>query len=228
LAEKKRGGLVATAAIIALLVAVVGIGIANYYLGASRVETETTTSLGTTTLQGAVVTKETTKTSFVVLNYTTTAVSSTTVTTVTVSTTVSTPSTTVTIAKTVGNISQITTSEAVLYSGNTATASSGGNASLLIGFYNPNASTYVTSIILESPTFSPIFTWDNSSQPSAPSNQLTYSSATLDNSVSRGLTSVFNLFPATTSSVKIVSGQTYQYLVFFASGAFVQGSLTAQ
>ncbi len=113
-----KRGTVATIAVIALLVAVVGIGIANFfYIDSSRVQIETTVS--TTTVTGPPVTKtktDTQTTTNTVVN-TMTAYSSTTLTTVSVSDKVVTPSTTVTIVQTSGNITQITSSEAVLYSG---------------------------------------------------------------------------------------------------------------
>jgi hypothetical protein len=227
LPNSKRGT-VATIAVIALLVAVVGIGIANYYIDSSRVQIETTVS--TTTVTGPPVTKietDTRTTTNTVVN-TMTAYSSTTLTTVSVSDKVVTPSTTVTIVQTSGNITQITSSEAVLYSGSSASSSASATASLLIGFYNPNSTTYITSVILESPNFAPLIAWDNSSAPSSQANLVTFSSMHLGNTITGGLTSVFTLYPSSTTADTILQGQTYQYVVFFASGVSVEGSLTAQ
>ena len=227
MADSKKG-LVATAAIIALLVAVVGIGIADYYLGSNHVVTETSVSTTTTSFSAPTTTKATTKTSFIVLNYTTTELSPTTLTSVTTSVETVIPKTTLTVVQTEGNVSQIATAEAVLYGGNTATAAQAATSSLLIGFYNPNSTTYITSIILESSSFAPIFSWDNSSSTSTAANQVTFSSMHLGDTVSGGLTSVFTLYPATSSATSIQSGQSYQYVVFFASGVSVEGSLVAQ
>ena len=223
-----KRGTVATIAIIALLVAVVGIGIANYFIDSSRVQVET--SVSTTTVTGSPVTKvktNTQTTTNIVVN-TMTVYSSTTLTSVSVSEKVVTPSTTVTIVRTSGNITQITPSEAVLYSGTSATSSGGATASLLLGFYNPNSTTYITSMVLESQDFSPVVAWDNSTAPSSQANLVTFSSMHLGNTVTGGLTSVFTLYPASTTADTIHQGQTYQYVVFFASGASVIGSLTAQ
>jgi len=139
-----------------------------------------------------------------------------------------TPTTTVTVAQTEGNISQITVSEAVLYPGQIATTSSEANASLLIGFYNPNSATYITSMILESSSFAPVINWDNSSAVSTSANQVSFSSMHIGNTISSGLTSVFTLYPASSFSAVVIPGQTYQYVIFFANGSYVEGSLVAQ
>lgn len=224
---KSNRGLIATAAIIALLVAVVGIGIANYYIVSSRVVTETSVTT-TTASYSAVVTKTETETSTIVSNNTSTDLGGTTVTSVSSSTETVTPSTTVTIVQTSGNITGITTAEAVLYGGQTATISSNATASLLIGFYNPNSTTYISAIVLESSNLTPIITWDNSSAYSSSKNLDTFSSIRIGDTISRGLTSVFTFYPASTSVVSVLPGQTYQYVVFFATGAYVEGSLIAQ
>ncbi len=227
MASSKKGS-VATAAIIALLVAVVGIGIADYYLGSSHVVTDTSVSTVTTSFTVGGVTTLTAKSSFIVLNYTTTETSPTTLTSAITSVETVTPMTTLTVVQTEGNVTQIQAAEAVLYGGSTATASSGAGASLLIGFYNPNSTTYITSIILETPGAVPILSWDNSSSVSSASNLVTFNSLHFGDAVTGGLTSVFALYPATSSTVTLQSGQTYQYAVFFASGVSVEGSLVAQ
>jgi hypothetical protein len=221
-------GLVATAAIIALLVGVIGIGVADYYLGSSRVVTQTSVSTLTTNLP-TTITKKTTVATTIFSNSSTTIYSVSTETAI--STTIvqqATPTTTVTVAQTKGNISQVTVSEAVLYSGKTATTASNGTASLLMGFYNPNSTTFITSMVLESPGFTPIVSWDNSSFPSGNGNLISFASMNVGNTVSRGLTSVYTDIPVTTSTFTIQSGQTYQYVVFFANGSYVEGSLVAQ
>jgi hypothetical protein len=222
-----KRGLVATAAIIALLVAVIGVGLADYYLASSRSVTETSVSTTTASIS-SVVTRTATKITTQVQDETTTQFSVSTITSVSVSDQVITPTTTITIAQTSGNISQITTSEAVLYGGATATSISNASASLLIGFYNPNSTTYITSIVLESSTFSPIINWDNNSAVSTSGNLVSFGSMNLGNTISRGLTSVFTLYPASSSATAIQAGKTYQYVVFFASGAYLEGSLVAQ
>jgi hypothetical protein len=227
LASSKKGS-VATAAIIALLVAVVGIGIADYYLGSSHVITNTTTSVVTTSVTAPRVTLTTTIDSFTVLSTTTTQTSPTTLTSVSTTLETVTPSTTLTLVQTDGNITQIQTAEAVLYAGSAASSSSGAGASLFIGFYNPNSTTYITAIVLQVPGYQPITSWDNSSSASSVSNQLTFNSMDLGNTISKGLTSTFTLYPAAASALSLQPGQTYQYAVFFASGVSVEGSLVAQ
>lgn len=223
-----KRGLVATAAIIALLVAVVGIGLADYYLGTTS-HPQTVTSISTLTQPTTLtIFKTRTSTSTIVSNSTATEYSVSTVSTVSTSVVEETPTTTVTVAQTEGNISQITVSEAVLYSGQGATPASAATASLLIGFYNPNSTTYVTFMMLQSSSFAPVITWDNSSAASTSANQVSFSGMHLDNTISRGLTSVFTIYPESSTSVTILSGETYQYIVFFANGSYVEGNLVAQ
>jgi len=220
-------GLVATAAIIALLVGVIGIGVADYYLGSSRVMTETSVSTSTASVLST-VTKISTKTTTVFSNSSTTVYSISTSTAVSVSDVQIAPTTTVTVAKIVGNLSQVTIAEAVLYSGKTATSSAAGTASLLIGFYNPNSTTYVTSIVLDSQSYGPFVAWDNSSAPSGNVNLVSFASMNTGNTVQQGLTAVLNIYPVTSSPLTIQSGQIYDYTVFFANGSYLEGSLAAQ
>ncbi len=227
MASSKKGS-VATAAIIALLVAVVGIGIADYYLGSSHVVTDTTTNVVTTSVTAPRVTLTSTIDSFTVLSTTTTQTSPTTFTSVSTSVETFTPKTTLTFVQTEGNLTQIQTSEAVLYHGSTATTSAGASASLLIGFYNPNSTTYITAIVLQVPDYGVISVWDNTSATSSVSNQMTFNSLHLGNSISSGLTSVVTVYPATPSATTLQSGQTCQYAVFFANGESVEGNLVAQ
>jgi hypothetical protein len=227
--SSKKRGLVATAAIIALLAAVVAIGLADYYIGTTTHQ-QTVTSVSTLTQPFlTTVVKTQTKTSTFISSSATTEYSVSTATAVSTSVVQETPTTTVSIVQTEGNISEITVSEAVLYSGESATSSSAATASLLIGFYNPNSTTYMTSMVLESADFlAPVIVWDNSSAASTASNQVSFSSIHIGNTISRGLTSVFTLYPESPSSVTLVSGETYQYVVFFANGSYVEGSLVAQ
>ena len=224
--SRKRGS-VATAAIIVLLVAVVGIGIADYYLGSSRTVTETSVTTATTSFPST-ITKLETETNVIYSNSTTTAYKVSTATSISTSTVEVTPSTTLTIVQTTGNISQITVSEGILYAGQAATGSSAATSSLLIGFYNPNSTTYITSLVLESANFAPIIAWDNSSSPSSSDNTVSFSSMQFGNTLSYGLTSVFTFYPSSSSPINIVHGQSYQYVVFFANGSYVEGALVAQ
>lgn len=227
LTQQPKRGLVATAAIIALLVAVVGVGVADYYVTSNRVATETSISTTTTSIH-ELVTRTETETNTQLLTEATTQYSFSTLTSISVSDKTVTPSTTITVIQTSGNISEITPAEAVLHAGDTATALSASSASLLVGFYNPNSTTYITSIILEGSNFAPITVWDNSSAASTRANLFPFSSMQIDNTVTKGLTSVVTVYPSTATVTAIEPGSICQYVVFFASGAYVEGNLTAQ
>jgi len=133
------------------------------------------------------------------------------------------------LAQTTQVVSNITVAEASLYGGVSATSSSQGTASLLLAFNNPNSSTYITSIILVSPSGTTINAWDNSTSASSGSNLIVFSSSHPgDNAVPGSQISFFTYYPASSSAIQLAHGQTFQYVVYFASGFFVAGSLVSQ
>jgi len=194
--------------------------------------TVTNTSLSTlTTSVTATVSKTSTQTrvSTAVTTETTTVVSTTTQFSSEISTSTVTPSTTVTLAQTTQVVSNITIAEASLYGGVSATSSSQGTASLLLAFNNPNSSTYITSIILTSPNGTTINAWGNSTSASSPANQIDFSSSHPgDNAVPGSQISFFTFYPQSSSAIQLAHGQRFQYVIYFASGYFIAGSLVSQ
>jgi len=228
LADSKRG-LVATAAIIALLVVVIGIGIVNFTM-TDHVVTDTSFSTLTNSVTSTVSKTATqTKVSMVFANETITVISTTTQLSSEVSTSTVTPNTTVTLAQTTQVASNITIAEASLYGGVTATGTSQGTASFLLAFNNPNSSSFITSIILVSPSGTTVNAWDNSSSASSASNLIVFSSSHPgENAVPGAQISFFTFYPESSSAIQLAHGQTFQYVVYFASGFFVAGSLVSQ
>ena len=187
----------------------------------STLTTSVTSTVSKTTVQ--------TQVSTVFATDTTTVVSTTTQLSSEVTTSTVTPSTTLTLAQTTQVVSNITVAEASLYGGVSATSSSQGTASLLLAFNNPNSSTYITSIILVSPSGTTINAWDNSTSASSASNLIVFSSSHPgDNAVPGSQISFFTYYPASSSAIQLAHGQTFQYVVYFASGFFVAGSLVSQ
>ena len=187
----------------------------------STLTTSVTSTVSKTTVQ--------TQVSTVFATDTTTVVSTTTQLSSEVTTSTVTPSTTLTLAQTTQVVSNITVAEASLYGGVSATSSSQGTASLLLAFNNPNSSTYITSIILVSPSGTTINAWDNSTSASSASNLIVFSSSHPgDNAVPGSQISFFTYYPVSSSAIQLAHGQTFQYVVYFASGFFVAGSLVSQ
>ena len=228
MADSKHG-VIATAAIIALLVVVIGIGIVNFTMSDHTV-TSTSYSILTTSVV-SIVSKTTTQTqvSTVFMNGTVTVVSTATQLSGEVWTSTVTPSTTVTLAQTTQVVSNITIAEASFYGGVSATSTSQGTASLLLAFNNPNSSTYITSILLVSQDGTTINAWDNSTSASSTSNQIVFSSSHPgDNAVPGAQISFFTFYPESPSAIQLAHGQAFQYVVYFASGFFIAGSLVSQ
>lgn len=228
MADSKHG-LVATAAIIALLVVVIGIGIVNFTTTDHAI-TDTSVSTLTTSVT-SIVSKTLIQTQFstVFMNGTVTVVSTATQLSSEVSTSTVTPSTTVTLAQTTQVVSNITVAEASLYGGASATSSSQGTASLLLAFNNPNSSTFITSIILVSPYGPTINAWDNTTSASSAANLVVFSSSHPgDNAVPGAQISFFTFYPESSNPIQLPHGQTFQYVVYFASGFFLAGSLVSQ
>jgi len=162
-------------------------------------------------------------------NETITVISTTTQLSSEVSTSTVTPNTTVTLAQTTQVASNITIAEASLYGGVTATGTSQGTASFLLAFNNPNSSSFITSIILVSPSGTTVNAWDNSSSASSASNLIVFSSSHPgENAVPGAQISFFTFYPESSSAIQLAHGQTFQYVVYFASGFFVAGSLVSQ
>jgi len=195
-----------------------------------HVVTDTSFSTLTTSVTSTVSKTSTqTRISTVFTNETITVVSTTTQLSSEVSTSTVTPSTTVTLAQTTQVASNITVAEASLYGGVTATSTSQGTASLLLAFNNPNSSTYITSVILVSPGGTTVNAWDNSTSASSASNLIVFSSSHPgDNAVPGAQISFFTYYPASSSAIQLAHGQSFQYVVYFASGFFVVGSLVSQ
>jgi hypothetical protein len=221
--------MVATAAIIALLVVVIGVGIVNFTMSDHTVTSTSYSILTTSVVSIASKTTTQTQASTVFVNGTVTVVSTATQLSSEVSTSTVTPSTTVTLAQTTQVVSNITNAEASLYGGVSATSTSQGTASLLLAFNNPNSSTFITSILLVSQGGTTINAWDNSTSASTASNQVVFSSSHPgDNAVPGAQISFFTFYPESSSAIQLAHGQGFQYVVYFASGFFIAGSLVSQ
>jgi hypothetical protein len=221
--------LIATIAIIALLVVVIGVGIVNFTMSPGNTLTETSTAIETTSL--AAVTYKTTMTQYstVTLNKTVTATQSIIQSSTIVSKATVTSTSILTVTQNFVGASPISITSVILYGGVAATNSSQPTSSLLISFNDNSSSTYITSIILETPSGVPITAWDNSTTPSNAGNMIDFSSSNPGNNALAGsFISFFTFYPKASTAVSVPSGSSLQYSILFASGSMIQGTLTAQ
>jgi hypothetical protein len=224
--NKSRRGLVATVAIVALLVIVIGVGILNYTSAQSNTLTQmvTETSMLATTIHSTA-----TKSVTLTVNDTTTATQLATQTQVSTTEATITSISTATIKQNSIGASQISVTSITLYGGVAATNSSQPTSSMQISFNNKNSPTYITSLILETPSGDPITAWDNGSTPSSVGNQIVFSlSQAGNNALSGSSISFFTFYPAASTAVQITSGASLQYWILFASGSLIQGTIIAQ
>jgi len=131
------------------------------------------------------------------------------------------------------NLETVTLSSASLSSGLTATNSSAATSSFVIALDNPCVvTTYVTSLSLSAGNYySPTITsWDNSTQPSSPSNLIAFNSGHPGNNVlaSSAVTSL-TFYPENAASPQQISkGETFNYVIAFQNGQSVSGLLVAK
>jgi hypothetical protein len=162
-----------------------------------------------------------------ILNDTTTATQVTTQTMVSTSATTVTSVSTATVTQDSIGASQISITSLTLYGGVAATNSSQPTSSLHISFNDKNSPTYITSLILETPSGVPITAWDNGSTTSNSGNQIVFSSSHAGNIALSG-SSISFFYPAAATAVPILSVASFQYSIFFASGNLIQGNIIAQ
>jgi hypothetical protein len=228
LSKKSESGLVATVAIVALLIIVIGVGIINFTSASGGTITQTSLVTENSTLATTVRSTVTQSDTLLVNNtITKTQVSTQTLASTTKVTVTSISATTVT-QNSVGT-SQISVTSIVLYGGVAATNTSQPTSSLQISFNNQNSPTYITSLILQTPSGVQITAWDNSPTVSSARNQIVFSSNHPgENSLGASSISFFTFYPAASTADPILAGGSFQYSILFASGSLIEGNITAQ
>ncbi len=130
------------------------------------------------------------------------------------------------------NVKTVTLSSATLYGGvsqdSTPTTAS---SSLTLSLNNPGSSSAITSVTLTGTGLSsPITTWSTTAAYNAANVIIfvnSYNSLS-PNALSPGQVTSYTFYPVTASSVPITTGQTFNYVINFANGQSVSGSLIAQ
>ena len=220
--------MIATLAIVALLIIVIGVAIVNFTSSSSSTPTETSFVTDRSTLATTVRSVTTQSVTTVVSTTATTTQLTTQILTSTTKETVTSVSSSTVTQNSVGN-SQISITSITLYGGVAATNSSQPTSSLQVSFNNLNSPTYITSLILETPSGVPITSWSNSPTVSRAGNQILFSlSQPGSNSLSGSSISFFTFYPQASTAVAIPTGDSFQYSILFASGSLIQGNITAQ
>jgi flagellin-like protein len=127
------------------------------------------------------------------------------------------------------NVKTVTLASATLYGGVTESNSVAATSSLTLSLNNPGSATTVTSITITGSGISPVSIWSTAA--TAGTNTVNFNAgytAGGANAMSPGAVSSFTFYPWSASSQSITTGQTFNYVINFANGQSVSGSLIAQ
>jgi flagellin-like protein len=129
------------------------------------------------------------------------------------------------------NVKTVTLSSATLYGGVTADAITTASSSLTLSLNNPGSASAITSLTLTGTGLpAPVTTW--SGVATAGGAQIvfinSYNSLSVYNALSPGQVTAYTFYPSTAASEPITTGQTFNYVINFANGQSVSGSLIAQ
>jgi flagellin-like protein len=127
------------------------------------------------------------------------------------------------------NVKTVTLSSGTLYGGVTASSSVPATSSLTISLNNPGSATTISSITLTGSGISTITQWQLAA--GSGTNTVNFGATYAPggaNAMSPGSVSSFTFFPWSSSSQSITTGQTFNYVINFANGQSVSGSLIAQ
>jgi flagellin-like protein len=127
------------------------------------------------------------------------------------------------------NVKTVTLTSATLYGGITANGSNAATASLTFSLNNPGSATAITSITLTGSGITPVTGWNKASgTASASDSWTTVYSASAENAMTAGAVTSFTFYPWGANTQSITTGQTFNYVMNFANGQSVSGSLIAQ
>jgi flagellin-like protein len=121
------------------------------------------------------------------------------------------------------NVKTITLSSATLYGGIESAARGGslsGSSYMTFSLNNPGSASSISSITLTGSGIAAITTWENSGG--------TDFLQSGNNYLSGGQVSPYTLYPYGNNLNTITTGQTFNYVISFANGQSVSGSLVAQ
>jgi len=127
------------------------------------------------------------------------------------------------------NVKTVTLSSATLYGGVTASASATATSSITISLNNPGSATTITGISLTGAGITTVTTWQQAA--ASGTNTVNFGQAYTagsPNAMGPGAVTSFTFYPWSAASQPILTGQTFNYVINFANGQSVSGSLIAQ
>jgi FlaG/FlaF family flagellin (archaellin) len=127
------------------------------------------------------------------------------------------------------NVKTVTLSSATLYGGVTASSIIAATSSVTVSLNNPGSATTITSITLTGSGISTITNWQLAA--ASGTNTVNFAATYVNggaNAMGPGAVTSFTFFPWSGSSQSITTGQTFNYVINFANGQSVSGSLIAQ
>lgn len=131
------------------------------------------------------------------------------------------------------NVKTVTLASGTLYGGVTSSGTTNATSSLTLSLNNPGSSTYITSLTLTGTAISSVTGWcSNSDQVGGTGcTQISWTAGGSSNQMPPGVVTSFSFFPSSIApqiSQSILTGQTFDYVINFANGQSVSGSLIAQ
>ena len=132
------------------------------------------------------------------------------------------------------NVKTVTLSSATLYGGLSATGATGtpasqaATSSLVFALNNPGSATYITSLTLTGAGIASINNWDNTTLATVATNTIVFATSAPNNAMNAGQVSSYTYYPSAPTPEGITTGQVFNYVINFANGQSVSGSLIAQ
>jgi flagellin-like protein len=127
------------------------------------------------------------------------------------------------------NVKTVTLSSATLYGGVSATGAKNATSSLTVALNNPGSASYITGVTMTGAGIATISSWDNNTDFSAAANLVVFTASHPGNTaMTPGSVTSFTFYPEATSQQSITTGQVFNYVINFANGQSVSGSLIAQ
>jgi len=135
------------------------------------------------------------------------------------------------------NVKTVTLSSATLYGGLSATGATGtpasqaATSSLVFALNNPGSATYITSLTLTGAGIASINNWDNTTLATVATNTIVFTAShPNNNAMLAGQVSSYTYYPSANTGAQegITTGQVFNYVINFANGQSVSGSLIAQ
>ena len=128
------------------------------------------------------------------------------------------------------NVKTVTLASATLYGGVTADPITLATSSMTLALNNPGSASSITSLTLTGTGLNaPVTVWSTTSSTASQITFVNSYNANSPNAMSPGQVTSFTFYPVTLSgSVPVTTGQTFNYVINFANGQSVSGSLIAQ